>query len=183
MPVVRFGPANPDARFERASSCLLAVRTLVEQGRAYPCYCTEAELAALREHQLARGDSPRYDGRCLSLYAEHRHDYETAGRKPAIRLRLPEGGAVVVRDRKRGEVTFAVAGMGDFVIQDREDEPSRPFAWAVRAAARSLPCLLRTDEDPEDTARRLLALDALGVAPPVFAQLPAWMLRGRRSQK
>ena len=66
-------------------------RSLLDQGLAYKCYCTEEELEQEREEQTARGETPRYSGKHRNLTAEQRQAFEAEGRMPSIRFRVPEG--------------------------------------------------------------------------------------------
>ncbi|HEY6193476.1 MAG TPA: glutamate--tRNA ligase family protein, partial [Candidatus Eisenbacteria bacterium] len=63
------GSHGPYLQSERRALYDAAARRLEGAGRAYPCFCTPAELEARRAEQLARGEDPRYDGRCRSLGA------------------------------------------------------------------------------------------------------------------
>src|SRR5271154_1612477 len=77
------GPYYQTQRFDRYQAVLAQ---MLERGEAYRCYCTKAELEAMREQQLARKEKPRYDGRCRER-TEPR-----AGVEPVIRFRNPLSG-------------------------------------------------------------------------------------------
>ncbi|HKQ57259.1 MAG TPA: glutamate--tRNA ligase family protein, partial [Candidatus Eisenbacteria bacterium] len=66
------GAHGPYFQSERREHYHAHLETLRAAGRAYPCYCTAAELEERREAQLKRGEPPRYDGRCRGLDAAGR---------------------------------------------------------------------------------------------------------------
>src|SRR5262245_60449426 len=86
------GPHGPYFQSERGAFYHTHAATLRAAGRAYPCYCTAAELEARREAQLARGEPPRYDGRCRGLDDAARGAHEAEGRTAALRFALPGPG-------------------------------------------------------------------------------------------
>ena len=61
------GRAGPYRQSERLASYRTAVERLLEEGKAYYCFCSPAALEAQRRERLARGLPPRYDGRCRAL--------------------------------------------------------------------------------------------------------------------
>ncbi|NLG51909.1 MAG: glutamate--tRNA ligase, partial [Chloroflexi bacterium] len=71
---------------------------LVEEGRAYPCYCTPERLAALREDQRAAGAVAGYDRRCRTLTRAERAECEAQGIRPVIRLAVPTEGVTEFDD-------------------------------------------------------------------------------------
>lgn len=90
--------------------------TLLEQGLVYKCYCTEEELEAEREAQIARKEMPRYSGKCRHLTDEQRKQLEAEGRKPSVRFKVLPGKTYTFKDMVKDEVSFDSDGIGDFVI-------------------------------------------------------------------
>ena len=66
------GSHGPYFQSERRGFYERHAKVLLDTGRAYPCYCTAAELEERREAQIKRGQPPRYDGRCRTLDAAAR---------------------------------------------------------------------------------------------------------------
>src|SRR5215471_2236081 len=77
------GPFYQSHRFERYRE---VAERMIQAGTAYKCYCTPEELAEMRAQQTARGEKPRYDGRCRSRVEAR------AGVTPVIRFRNPDTG-------------------------------------------------------------------------------------------
>src|SRR5690349_7249265 len=79
---------------ERAARHAEVSRQLLAAGRAYHCYCSPEELAAMRERQKAEGRSMRYDGTWRDRDpAEAPKDVP-----PVIRLKAPQSGETVILD-------------------------------------------------------------------------------------
>lgn len=57
--------------------------------KAYYCYCTDEELEAERQALSAKGQMPRYMGKCRNLTSEQIEQYKAEGRKPTVRFRVP----------------------------------------------------------------------------------------------
>ena len=142
---------------------------LVEQGRAYPCYCTPEELEARREAQLARGEDPRYDQRCRGLSAAERAARALAGPKPALRFALPEPEEVAWDDVVRGRVSFQSAVLDDFVLVRSDGLPTYNFACVVDDLEMQITHVIRGDDHISNTPRQILLYRAFGRPAPVFA--------------
>src|SRR5438067_508803 len=78
-------------------------RQLLAAGCAYYCYCTPAELEAMRERARAEKRSVRYEG----TWRDRSPSEAPAGVPPVIRLRAPQQGATTIHDHVQGAVTVA----------------------------------------------------------------------------
>ncbi len=163
-------PVSSRIPIERPEARETAFR-LVREGLAYACYCTPTELAAMRTHQESHGRPMRYDRRCLSLYAEHRADYEAAGRKSCVRFRVPEGGRMVLADLLRGEVTIPLDDLEDFVLLDAEGRPGEAIGAVLDHARNGVTHVVRDEDRWLQMSRELLLYDALGWQAPRYAHL------------
>lgn len=144
---------------------------LVENGHAYRCFCTEAELEQEREEQRAKGETPLYSGKCRSLSETERKEKLTAGTPYTIRFYVPSDREIVVEDMIRGTVTFATEGIGDFVIVKRDGIPTYNFACTVDDALMAITHVIRGEEHLTNTPRQMLIYEALGFAVPRFGHL------------
>jgi glutamyl/glutaminyl-tRNA synthetase len=84
------GPHGPYRQSQRGDIYRAKVEQLLAQGDAYPCYCTEEELAERRRAATAAGEPPGYDGRCRTLTPQERAAREAEGRPKVIRFAMPE---------------------------------------------------------------------------------------------
>ena len=89
-----------------------------------------------------------------------------------MRLRVPEGGQVVVHDLVKGEVAFDVAQIGDFIIARADGMPVYNFAVVVDDHHMAISHVIRGDEHLSNTPKQLLVYRALGWEPPQFAHVP-----------
>jgi nondiscriminating glutamyl-tRNA synthetase len=148
------------------------VERLVEEGKAYPCFCTREELAARRRQALARGEAPEYDGHCRHLSPAEREKYLAQGRKPAIRFIVPEEEKETsFRDFLRGEVHFRRLTTGDFVIQKADGTPTYNLACVVDDHEMGITHVLRAEDHLSNTPKQIWLYRALGWQPPEFGHL------------
>jgi len=169
------GPCGPYRQSERAELYRQVVLRLLEEGKAYFCYCSPQELQAERERAIAEGRPPRYSGRCRD--PKVREQLAKEGRPPAVRFLVPEGERIVFRDLIRGEVSFLSDDLGDFVIYRAEDTELHGgralynLAAVVDDHAMGISDVLRGEEHLPNTPRQILLYRALGYPVPRFGHL------------
>jgi glutamyl-tRNA synthetase len=166
------GPHAPYRQMERLPTYAAAAVRLLEDDRAYPCYCTTEELAADRAAQEAAKLPPRYVGRCAHLTADERAQREADGRQPVLRFRVGEG-VVAFDDIVRGRVEIDVSNLGgDFVIVRADGSPLYHFTVVVDDAAMEISDVIRGEDHLSNTPKHILLFRALGYEVPRFAHLP-----------
>jgi len=146
----------------------------LEQGDAYHCYCSSEELEAVREVQRAANVAPGYNGHCRDLSEDQIAAYVAQGRKPVIRMRMPDGSTTFT-DLIRGEVTFEHKFVPDFVLARNDGSPLYTLAVAVDDVLMKVTHVLRGEDLLSSTPRQLRVYDAMGVKAedyPLFAHLP-----------
>jgi nondiscriminating glutamyl-tRNA synthetase len=165
------GEYGPYRQSERNDIYTKYYNELLEKGLAYKCYCSEEELEAEREGQIARGEMPRYSGQHRNLSAEEQAAFEKEGREPSIRFRVPEGKEIKFNDMVKGEVSFESDGIGDFVIVKKDGTPTYNFAVAVDDHLMKISHVLRGDDHISNTPKQIMIFDALGWDVPVFGHM------------
>ncbi|MEJ9210765.1 glutamate--tRNA ligase [Bacillus smithii] len=165
------GPYGPYRQSERTDIYKKYYEDLLERGLAYKCYCTEEELEAEREAQLARGEMPRYSGKCRHLTKEQREALEAEGRQPSIRFRVPEGKIYEFDDIVKDHVSFESDGIGDFVIVKKDGMPTYNFAVAIDDHLMGMTHVLRGDDHISNTPKQLMIYEAFGWEPPKFGHM------------
>ncbi len=164
------GEYGPYLQTERRALYDEYAARLEAMGRAYPCFCTPEELETRRAEQLARGEDPRYDGRCRTLTAEERAARRARGLVPALRFAKPEADEEVAwEDIVRGRVSFQSAVLDDFVLVRGDGLPTYNFACVVDDVSMRITHVIRGDDHISNTPRQLLIYRALGATEPVFA--------------
>ena len=168
------GPYGPYLQSQRLEIYTHWAKTFVANGDAYNCYCSTEELETRREKQRELNQAPGYDGKCRSISADEILDFEKEGRKPVIRMRMPDGETRFT-DLIRGEVTFEHKYVPDFVLMRADGSPLYTLAVAVDDVLMKVTHVLRGEDLLSSTPRQIRVYQAMGVAPedfPLFAHLP-----------
>lgn len=165
------GENGPYRQTERLDIYYKEIQRLLDEGKAYYCYCTEEELEESRTQQLAEGKTPVYNDHCRSLTEEEIAKYKESGRKPVIRLRVPKEGVFAFDDMVRGHVTFQAAGVGDFIIMKSDGIPVYNFAVVVDDALMNITHVIRAEEHLSNTPRQIAIYQALGYDIPKFGHI------------
>jgi len=166
------GPLGPYVQSERLETYREMAGMLVEAGHAYPCFCTPERLTAMREEQMARGDSAMYDGHCRALDPAERDRRLAAGEAHVIRMRIPEGRTLTVEDQIRGPVCFDSSLVDDQVLMKSDGFPTYHLAAVVDDHLMEITHVVRGEEWLSSTPKHLLLYEYFGWEPPVFAHVP-----------
>ena len=158
------GPYYQTQRFDRYGE---VVQQLLDEGKAYRCYCSKEEVDAMREEARARGEKPRYNG-----YWRDRSDTPPAGVDPVIRFKNPLDGEVVIDDQLHGEVRFANAELDDLVIARADGTPTYHLTVVVDDMDMGITHVIRGDDHLNNTPRQLNLLEAIGAPRPVYCHVP-----------
>ncbi|MFZ5812606.1 MAG: glutamate--tRNA ligase [Thermodesulfobacteriota bacterium] len=141
---------------------------LLESGHAYYCSCTPDEVEAMREEARARGQKPKYSGRCREKGLA-----PGPGRPDmVVRLKAPLSGSTVVRDMVKGDVAFDNAELDDMVLRRTDGSPTYNMAVVVDDAVMGVTHIIRGDDHLNNTPRQILIYQALGLPLPVFGHVP-----------
>jgi glutamyl-tRNA synthetase len=141
---------------------------LLASGHAYKCYCTPAELEAMRAKARAEGRPPIYDG----TWRDRDPKLAPAGVKPAIRLRAPREGETVIDDQVQGRVVFQNEHLDDLIILRGDGAPTYNLSCVVDDHDMGITHVIRGDDHLTNSARQSQIYAALGWMRPVFAHLP-----------
>ena len=152
------------------------VERLLREDKAYRCYCSREEIDAMRAAQRARGEKPRYDGRC-----RRRTGPPPAGVDPVVRFRNPAEGEVVFDDAVRGSMVFDNRELDDLVIARGDGMPTYNFGVVVDDLDMGITHVIRGDDHVMNTPRQLNVIAALGASPPRYAHVP--MILGPDGQR
>ena len=114
MPLAKYGPYRQS---ERSDLYTKIAKSLIEQGKAYPCFCTPEELDEMKARMEAEGIPPRYDGTWRDADPDVVAAKIAAGDPYTVRFKVPPGARVVIEDAVRGTVSWdAEATVGDFIL-------------------------------------------------------------------
>ncbi|OQZ01476.1 MAG: glutamate--tRNA ligase [Candidatus Brocadia sp. UTAMX2] len=168
------GPYGPYLQSERLHIYRDICQRFLQEGCAYRCYCTPAELEERRQIAKRTGKPPRYDNRCRNLSNEQRKALETSGLNCTVRFKVPEE-LLVFDDLIRGTCQFDMSLVGDFVIMRSDGTPSFHFAVAVDDILMKITHVIRGEDHLTNTPCHILLFHALGQKPPHFAHLSLTM--------
>lgn len=157
---------GPFFQMQRMPRYKQVIRQLLDQGHAYHCYCSKEELDAMREAQRAKGEKPRYDGRC-------RHRTTSAhGIEPVVRFKNPQDGVVIIDDLVKGRVAVGNSELDDLVIARPDGTPTYNFCVVIDDWDMSITHVIRGDDHLNNTPRQINILQALGAPLPQYAHVP-----------
>jgi glutamyl-tRNA synthetase len=159
---------EPVSQFARAERHREVAQELVARGKAYFCYASQEELAEMREKARAEGRPPRYDGR----WRDRDPSEAPAGVKPVIRIKAPQQGETVVRDRVQGDVRFPNKDLDDFIILRSDGNPTYMHAVVVDDHDMGVTHIIRGDDHLTNAARQQVIYEAIAWDIPVMAHIP-----------
>ncbi len=157
------GPFFQTERFPRYRE---AIEQLLEQGKAYRCYCSRERLDALREEQMAKKIKPRYDGHCRA------GSEQPADSPHVIRFRNPAEGQVVVDDLVQGKVLYSNEELDDLIIARTDGTPTYNFTVVVDDLDMRISHVIRGADHTNNTPRQINIMSALGGVAPRYAHVP-----------
>ena len=169
---------GPFFQTERIDLYQKSIQTLLDNGFAYFCFCTEAELEALRTDQEANGQAPRYDNRHRNLTTEQQQAFVAEERLPVIRFRIDDDRQITWHDQVRDEVAWMGTDLGgDMVIARRAPfgeigQPLYNFVVVVDDMDMKITHIIRGEDHVANTAKQILLYEALGAEVPLFAHTP-----------
>ena len=167
------GDYGPYFQTERLDVYRDAARKLVDEGRAYYCFCTPEKLEADRKAAQERHDPFQgYQRTCRDIDPAEAQRRVDAGEPYTIRIKVPQDRSdVVVHDAVHGDVTFNARELDDFIIFRSDGTPTYNFATVVDDADMGITHIIRGDDHLSNTPRQVMVYEALGAPVPVFAHI------------
>ena len=166
------GSYGPYIQSQRLQLYQDTVGTLLNNGYAYPCYCSPDRLKELRISQQKTKSMLGYDGHCRRLTTGEKQKLEKSGAPKVIRFRIPRQGSTLVQDLIRGQVVWENDLLDDFVLIKSDGFPTYHLAVVTDDHLMEISHVMRAEEWLPSTPRHLMIYDALGWRPPSFAHLP-----------
>lgn len=156
------GPFYQTQRFDRYQE---VIDQWLFEAKAYRCYCSKERLDALREHQMATKQKPKYDHCC--------RDVDTTKDSPfVVRFKNPLTGSVVIDDAVHGRVEIDNQELDDLIIARSDGSPTYNFTVVVDDYDMKITHVIRGDDHLNNTPRQINMLHALKAPIPVYAHLP-----------
>ncbi|MEG3639128.1 glutamate--tRNA ligase [Magnetococcus sp. PR-3] len=138
---------------------------LLEEGKAYKCYCSKEELDEMRAGQQARKEKPRYDGRCRSRTEHPDQPY-------VIRFKTPLEGEVVWPDLVQGTIRIGNKELDDLILLRSDGSPTYNLAVVVDDHDMGITHVIRGEDHTSNTPRQIHLFQGLGWNVPHYAHIP-----------
>jgi nondiscriminating glutamyl-tRNA synthetase len=164
------GPYAPYRQSARLDIYEQHTRQLLDQGKAYRCFCTTEELEAERQVALREHRTQVYSGKCRALTPKDATTQAAAGEPFAVRLAVPDA-PLRFHDIVRGEVEFASEAVGDFILVRSSGIPVYNYVVTIDDALMHITHVIRGDDHISNTPRQVAIYQAFGWALPQFAHL------------
>ena len=167
------GKYGPYKQMERLDLYKRYSDKLIQEGKAYYCYCDEFELKEEREKQAKRGETPKYSGKCRELTEEQQKNLRAEGRKPSVRFNI-EPQIVEFVDTIKGKLSFNTENFGDPIIVKSDGIPVYNLANVVDDKTMRITHVIRGEDLLPSTPIQILLYKALGMEDsiPQFAHIP-----------
>ncbi|MEW6281140.1 MAG: glutamate--tRNA ligase, partial [Candidatus Eremiobacterota bacterium] len=174
------GDFGPYVQSERLWMYREHAARLVNQGDAYPCFCTPQDLGAMRERLKAEGRDPMYDRRCRHLDPAEAARRVGEGEKHVIRMKIPDDEVLAVDDLVRGRVEFHSRTVDDQVLMKSDGFPTYHLAAVVDDHLMEISHVIRGEEWLSSTPKHVLLYRYFGWEAPRFAHLPLILNKERK---
>lgn len=164
------GPFAPYRQSERTKIYHDYAERLLDEGKAYLCFCTPTELETERKKALEEHRSPLYSGKCRDLDPAESKRRRAAGEHAAIRLRIPER-PIRFHDMVHGPVEFSNEVVSDPIVMRSSGVPVYNYVVVIDDAEMKITHVIRGDDHLSNTPKQVALYEALGWPVPEFAHL------------
>lgn len=164
------GAFAPYRQSDRMNLYQATAELLVQERKAYYCFCSVEELEREREQALKEGRQPVYSGKCRELDWSEVQRRRSLREPAAIRLKIPEH-PIKFRDIVRGEVEFSSESVSDPIILRSNGIPVYNYVVVVDDAEMKITHVIRGDDHLSNTPKQVALYEALGLPVPQFAHL------------
>ncbi|HEY8385819.1 MAG TPA: glutamate--tRNA ligase [Porticoccaceae bacterium] len=166
------GPHGPYRQSERMGLYRQYAMQLVSQGDAFYCFATAEELDEMRREQMARGETPRYDGRGLHLSPEEVQSKLASGTPYVIRMKVPEEGVCTFNDRLRGPIEIPWSQVDMQVLLKADGMPTYHLANVVDDHLMGITHVIRGEEWINSAPKHQLLYRYFGWEMPELCHMP-----------
>lgn len=166
------GPVGPYFQSERLEHYHKYAKQLIDEGKAYYCYCTKERLDDLRKGQEAAKQPTGYDRRCRDLSDEQRAELARENPNPVVRFKMALEGTTELDDVVRGHVSFRNELQDDFVAIKADGFPTYHFANIVDDHLMEITHVIRGDDWLSSAPKHMQLYEAFGWTPPIWVHPP-----------
>jgi nondiscriminating glutamyl-tRNA synthetase len=164
------GPYPPYRQSDKMDVYRVYAERLIQEGKAYYCFCSAEELEREREQALKEQRQPIYSGKCRNIDLGEAERRRAAGEPAAIRLKIPEH-PIRFHDIVRGDVEFSNEVVSDPIIVRSSGMPIYNYVVVIDDADMKITHVIRGDDHISNTPKQVAVYEALGLPVPEFAHL------------
>jgi glutamyl-tRNA synthetase len=168
----RDGGYGPYVQSQRLELYQKYAKELVDNDKAYYCFCTSERLQEVRQKQVAAKLSPSYDRNCRNMPREEAEHRVAAGERYVIRMKVPLDGELTFDDVIRGNVTIAYKMLDEQVLVKSDGFPTYHLAVVVDDHLMGITHVIRGEEWLSSVPKHILLYQYFGWKVPVLAHLP-----------
>ncbi|MFH1401884.1 MAG: glutamate--tRNA ligase [Parcubacteria group bacterium] len=164
----KYGPYRQSEKINVYSKYL---QKLLDENKAYYCFCSEEDLEAQRQYQMSIGEAPHYTGKCANLKKEEIQKLKKGKKPSVIRFRI-EPKKVKFYDEIRGQIEFDAGLFGDLIVAKDLNSPLYNFSCVIDDYEMKISHIIRGEEHLSNTPKQILLHEALNLPVPKYAHLP-----------
>lgn len=166
------GEYGPYKQSERGDVYDQHINQLLDNGSAFPCFCTSQRLDDLRKQQMSDKTGVGYDGHCLKLDSDVVAARVNAGEDHVIRMKIPEAGECTFEDMLRGSVSISWSQVDMQVLIKSDGKPTYHFANVVDDHLMKISHVIRGEEWINSAPKHILLYQYFGWDVPVLCHMP-----------
>ena len=148
-----------------------AINKLMENEKAYRCFCSKEQIAADRQAAEATGGAYLYPGTCKNLTEEEVKQNLDNGAEFAVRIKIEEG-TTSFEDKIYGRIEIDNKELDDFIIARTNGTPVYNLVVVADDNAMEITHVIRGEDHVSNTHKQIIIYNALNYPIPVFAHLP-----------
>lgn len=165
------GEKGPYYQSEREEIYESFYQKLMDEGKVYPCFCTEEQLKLSRKVQMTAGLPPRYSGTCRHLSEDEVARKKNEGLSFTLRFHVPDHDVIEFNDLVKGHQVFKGSDIGDFIIKRSNGASSFMFANAIDDALMGVDLVVRGEDHLTNSPRQIWILKALDLPIPTYVHI------------
>lgn len=166
------GNLGPYVQSQRLEIYKKYAQALVENGKAYRCFCSPERLEELRKHQQKNNQAPKYDKCCAVLSEEETRKRIEAGEKYVVRMKVPKDETVEFNDEVFGKISITTNTIDDQVLIKSDGFPTYHLAVVVDDHLMKITHITRGEDWLPSTPKHVLLYEYFGWEKPLFIHFP-----------
>jgi nondiscriminating glutamyl-tRNA synthetase len=180
--IFQSGEYDPYRQTQRLDVYRKYIEKLIEEKKAYYCFCSPEELAQEKESYIKENkrSNYQYSRKCLKLSVNEIKFFLQENKPYVLRLKVPQEENYYFQDLVRGKVNFQGKDIEDFVLFRQNGIPNYNFACVVDDYLMKISHVLRGEEHLSNTGKQLVLYEALGWTSPQFGHFSLILNKERK---